>query len=67
MAKHRFKYYLHDDYTGSERAEEILKQINLDLSRDQLIDKIGRPFYEVELLCELDDETWKVEIISAKL
>lgn len=67
MAKHIFKYYLHDDYTSSERAGSILEQIDLDISRDQLTDKIGRPFYEVELICQLDDETWEIEIISATL
>jgi hypothetical protein len=62
-----FKYYLHDGYTGSERAEYILRQTDLDMSRDELLQLIGRPFYEVELLCELDTTTGQVTVLQTNL
>lgn len=62
-----FKYYLHDHYTSVERADTILEQTNLDMDREHLMALIGRPFYEVELSCELDTETGKVNVVSVKL
>ena len=62
---HTFKYYLHDDYNSKERADYIKSQIpSLTLSDDEFSELIGRPFYEVELLCELNDVTGEVKIVS---
>lgn len=65
--KAQFKYYLHDDYTGSERAEAILKQIDLAMSREEFSQLIGRPFYEVTLTCTLDTETGTITVDDVKL
>jgi hypothetical protein len=65
--KVQFKYYLHDNYTGSERAEHILDQTDLDMSREEFNELVGRPFYEVELTCQLDTETGVVTVLSTKL
>lgn len=65
--KVQFKYYLHDGYTGSERAEYILEQTQLDMSRDEFNQLVGRPFYEVQLVCELDTETGKVTVLKTNL
>jgi hypothetical protein len=62
-----FNYYLHDSYTGSERAEYILGQTDLDMSQEQFIELVGRPFYEVKLECLLDTETGQVTVVSVKL
>lgn len=62
-----FKYYLHDGYTGSERAQSILGQTDLEMDREKFLELIGRPFYEVELTCELDTQTGEVNVVSVKL
>jgi hypothetical protein len=63
-----FNYYLHDGYTGAERAEYILSQLpELDMDVEQFLELIGRPFYEVKLSCQLDTETGKVTVVSVKL
>lgn len=66
-----FKYYLHDNYNSSERAEFILEQIesagvypDAGVGVDEFSELIGRPFYEVELNCLFDTETGKVEIVG---
>jgi len=65
--KKQFKYYLHDNYTGSERAEYILQQIDLEMDREQFNQLVGRPFYEVELVCELNTETGDVTVLKTNL
>jgi hypothetical protein len=67
MVKVPFKYYLHDDATGRERAEMILDQIDLDMDSEQFAQMIGRPFYEVTLHCSLDTDTGKVSVESVEL
>lgn len=67
-----FKYYLHDQGTSGERAEEIFDQaaaqgIELDIDQDKLAELIGRPFYEVTLECELDTVTGEVTLLKASL
>lgn len=62
-----FKYYLHDGYTGSERAEYILGQTDLDMSREEFLELTGRPFYEVELRCTLDTDTGTITVDDVKL
>lgn len=62
-----FAYYLHDDADQESRRAEIQRtasqRIQID---DELAEKIGRPFYEVRLICELDTETGAVNILSAE-
>lgn len=65
--KVKFNYYLHDDSTGYERAESILMQTDLDMSKEELSNLIGRPFYEVTLTCTLDTETGTIEVEDVKL
>ncbi len=67
-----FKAYLHDDYTSAELAEEIFDQMNaqgidLGMDEEELMEKIGKPFYEVTLNCMLDTETGAVTLVSAHL
>ena len=62
-----FKYYLHDNHTGNERAEVILDQVDLDMDREELSNLIGRPFYEVTLHCTLDTETATITVEDVKL
>jgi len=61
-----FTYYVHDDANTEERARDIGEQIGRPLT-DEEIQKIGRPFYEVTLYCELDTETGEVSLIRAEL
>lgn len=65
--KLQFTYYLHDDMSGSERADSILGQLKgqLSMDNDEFNELIGRPFYEVKLECELDTATGKITILSA--
>jgi len=72
-----FKYYLHDDYTTSERLETILGQLPASTFKDfteeedeALYERVrtqGNPFYEVTLECILDTDTGEVILVSAKL
>jgi ABC-type uncharacterized transport system ATPase component len=62
-----FKYYLHDAYTGSERAEFILRQTDLEMSQEEFLELTGRPFYEVTLSCLLDTETGQITVQRADL
>ena len=63
MAQVPFKYYLHDSYSSYERAEYIAGQTGVEMT-EEMIETIGRPFYEVELSCVLDTETGKVTIVG---
>lgn len=68
MALVPFKYYLHDNYTYSERMAEISEQVGIDIDLDgALATKIGNPFYEVTLDCLLNTETGEVTLVSASL
>lgn len=61
--KHRFKYYLHDGYEEDETLEFVRDQLpGVDLSRFP-----RRPFYEITLACEFDDETGAVTVLGVKL
>lgn len=64
MAKIQFVYYLHDDSEGSER-EDFLHAQNPAFD-EKLFEKMGEPFYEVKLTCEVDTETGDVVILSAR-
>jgi hypothetical protein len=62
-----FKYYLHDNYTNNESAEVIAEQLRnqgIDVDEDKLGANMQRPFYEIELNCILDTETFEVQIVS---
>lgn len=59
-----FKHYLHDDEFSS--LQWSLGQVGVKLT-DELYDKVGKPFYEVTLTCELDLETGEVTILEADL
>lgn len=66
--KHKFKYYLHDDYSDAEAAEHILLQCpDLDMTEEEFAEGWQRPFYEVTFDCEYDDETGEVHLIGIKL
>lgn len=66
MAKIPFKYYLHDG-ESSDMLDFIYPQISsqVNLSKEDLGELIGRPFYEIELDCELDSNTGEVAITKA--
>lgn len=66
--KHPFRYYLHDDDVMGEKLDFAFKNSEWKPS-DELVEQVGgsRPFYEVTLECELDDETGAVTLVSAKL
>jgi hypothetical protein len=64
--RHPFKYYLHDDANSLELQSFLKSVAGIDVS-DDLMQKIGRPFYEVTLHCELDDETGKIYLLGAEL
>ena len=63
--KKPFKYYLHDDSNSWERAEFMGRQLGMELTETQ-VEKLGRPFYEVTLLCEFDTETSEVTIVGVE-
>lgn len=59
-----FTWYLHDGkpYENREAWDHAL---GFTVS-DELLDKIGQPFYEIALSCRLDTETGRVEILGTK-
>jgi hypothetical protein len=62
----RFQYYLHDSERGSLAEHLTWKFPEMDPALAEKADQ-QRPFYEVTLECELDEETGKVTLISASL
>ena len=60
-----FTYYLHDDDRW-EVAETIHDKYAV-LSLEEIVELVGRPFYEVKLSCEFDTETGEVTILSTEL
>ena len=61
----RVQYYLHDDYSRGELAEYFEeKGVPADIAAKAASE---RPFYEVTLECEIDEETGAVTLISATL
>lgn len=68
--KYQFKHYLHDsedDFAWHlQNAIPELKELP-DGDFAALMQKIGRPFYEVTLECELDTETGEVTLLSTTL
>lgn len=64
MTKIPFKYYLHDNATSHERESDLAEQDSR--FTEELLEKMGRPFYEVTLYCEADEETGDVTILRAE-
>lgn len=58
-----FKYYLHDDASARERAQWISQQTGVEID-ENLMEKIGRPFYEIGLDCTLDTQTGEVRVLG---
>lgn len=72
MAIRPFKYHMHDSSFHEVWDDPYLTdQLKLEEEGwteeeiEALAQKIGKPFYEVTLQCELDDETGEVKIVSA--
>lgn len=59
-----FTWYLHGGKPYEER-EQWSRALGITVT-DELLEKIGQPFYEVELACTLDTATGNVEIRSVK-
>jgi hypothetical protein len=61
----RIEYYLHDD-EASSLIEYLVDELGID---PELAEKAAdrRPFYEVTLVCDLNEETGEVTLISAEL
>lgn len=59
-----FEYYLHGGKPYEER-EEWSRKLGFTVS-DELLEKMGQPFYEVTLSCTLDTQTGQVVILGAK-
>ncbi len=69
-----FTHYMHDDwrdglpYNVTESLREAYGEKHLpDDELIALADKIGDPFYEVRLDCELDTESGSVRLVKAEL
>lgn len=58
----QFTHYMHDD--DYDIFMESIRDAGVEPS-EELMEKIGRPFYEVCLNCELNTETGAVRIVSA--
>jgi hypothetical protein len=61
-----FDYYLHDSYSRSEFQDYLEEKTGFRPS-DELMERIGRPFYEVTLRCTLDTATGEVKLVTARL
>lgn len=56
-----FKKYLHDGYSQSENAEWLSQQTGFGFD-EEMMDKIGRPFYEIYLDCTVDVTSGEVKV-----
>lgn len=68
MSKHPFTWYVNDDWKDEpdEIVNELVRLGGLDRAvAERLVPE--RPFYEVTLQCEVDDETLEVTILSASV
>jgi hypothetical protein len=63
LGSQKFIYYLHDDSSSYERREWLEGQ-GITLT-DVAWENLGRPFYEIGLECEVDDNG-KVTILRVK-
>lgn len=63
-----FKHYLHETQGASEFEDELMRQLGItEEEASMLVQKMGRPFYEVTLRCAVDTETGKVSILEVTL
>lgn len=60
-----FDWYLNDSKLWEAR-ESLARQLGF-MPSEELLEKMGQPFYEVTLRCSLDTETGKVKLLGAKL
>lgn len=59
-----FTHGLHGE--GYDTLRENLAAADFEVS-DELLERIGNPFFEVTVTCTLDTETAKVTVVSTKL
>ena len=61
-----FEYYVHDNSERSEMVEYLMDRYDIS---EELAWKVAneRPFYEVTLTCDLDEETGRVTLKWASL
>jgi hypothetical protein len=65
--KLQFKHYLHDEDFDIQ-LESVMQQSGYaHLYSEDLRQKVGRPFYEVELRCTLDTDTGTITVDDVKL
>lgn len=62
----RIEYYLHDSERGSFERYLTWKYPDIDPALAAKADE-KRPFYEVTLVCDLNEETGEITLISAEL
>jgi hypothetical protein len=60
-----FEWYMHENSLW-ERRETLASQLGFTPD-EVMLEKIGNPFYEVTLRCQLDTTTGKVTLLEAKL
>lgn len=65
MAKIPFVYYLHDMCDTSERYHDLHAQ-DSRFTEEIVFQDMGRPFYEIKLLCEYDTETCETTILGVE-
>lgn len=51
-----FTYYLHDDFSSEEFKDELERSTGIAIDAE-LMEKIGRPFYEIRFDCVLDTKS----------
>lgn len=61
----KFTYYLHDQHSRSTRREEIEYSSGIKIT-DELMRKIGNPFFALKLTCTLDTITGEINILNAE-
>lgn len=59
-----FTWYLQENSLWENR-DSLARELGFTIS-DELLKKMGNPFCEVTLFCQLDTETGQVNILSAK-
>ena len=64
-----FKWYLHDSKDDfAWHMGKVLDKAEIDIEEhDAILQRVGMPFYEVTLECELDTETVKVTVLKTSL
>lgn len=57
MAKHHFKYYLHDNYEFGEILETLGDQLVPEDILEDVATSVRHQFYEIAFDCTYDEET----------